>query len=80
MLPAKDGYAIGPKWCIADMVVAPYLVRIEMLMRHDLGAYAAGDGKRALESIQDEKFARYNRYVSDLKAQPAFQATWDEVK
>ena len=79
MLPAEGGYAVGSKWCIADMAVAPFLVRVEMLMKHDLGVYAAGEGKKALEILNGGKFVRYNRYVEDLKAQPAFKATWDEV-
>jgi glutathione S-transferase len=79
-LPGKDGFAVGGKWCIADMAAAPFLARIEMLLKHDLGTYPVGEGKKTFEALHAEKFARYRRYLEDLKAQPSFKATWDEVR
>jgi glutathione S-transferase len=79
-LPATDGYAIGATWCIADMVVSPFLVRLEMFLQHELGRFAIGEGKKTLEVLKSEKFARYDRYIQDIKNHPVFKTTWDEVR
>ena len=79
MLPAETGFATGDKWCIADMAVAPFLALWEMLLAHELGHYPPGDGKKTLAVLHGKQFARYNRYVVDLMAQPSFKANWDEV-
>ncbi|EKM51495.1 uncharacterized protein PHACADRAFT_261658 [Phanerochaete carnosa HHB-10118-sp] len=76
-LPAS-GFATGEKWTSADMAVAPFLVRIFFFLENDLGVYPAGEGKKTLEVLRDEKFARLNKYLEDLKAQSSFKATWDE--
>ena len=79
LLPAEDGYAVGPRWCMADMAVVPMLVRIELLLKHDMGKYPEGEGRKTYETLRGGKFARYHRYLEDVKAQPSMRATWDEV-
>ena len=79
LLPAT-GFAAGEKWSIADIVAAPFLVRIVMLLNNDLGKYPVGEGKKTLEVLRGAKFNRFNKYLEDLKAQPSFKATWDEVR
>ncbi|EKM49075.1 uncharacterized protein PHACADRAFT_265855 [Phanerochaete carnosa HHB-10118-sp] len=76
-LPAT-GFAVGEKWTIADIAIAPFLARIFLLLENDLGVYPAGDGKKTLEILRGEKFARLNKYYEDVKAQSSFKATWDE--
>ncbi|GJE97137.1 glutathione transferase omega [Phanerochaete sordida] len=78
-LPADKPFAVGDKWCIADMAAAPFLARIVLLLEQDLGVYPAGEGVKTLAVIRGEKYARLNKYIEDVKAQPSFKATWDEA-
>ena len=79
LLPAT-GFAAGEKWSIADIAVAPIFARIVMLLGNDLGRYPVGEGKKTLEVLRGAKFDRFNKYLEDLKAQPSFKTTWDEVR
>ncbi|KAI0350035.1 thioredoxin-like protein [Trametes cingulata] len=72
-----EGFAIG-EWSIADMAAAPFLARIDLLLRHDLGRFPVGEGLRVHKVLQGERFARLRKYLEDIKACPSFKATWDE--
>ncbi|EKM51525.1 uncharacterized protein PHACADRAFT_212170 [Phanerochaete carnosa HHB-10118-sp] len=76
-LPAT-GFAVGEKWNIANITITPFLACIFLLLKNNLGVYPAGDGKKTLEILCGEKFARLSKYFEDLKAQPSFKAVWDE--
>lgn len=76
-LPAT-GFAVG-EWSNADSAVAPFLLRAELLLKNDLGAYPAGEGKKIYEALQGAQFARLRQYLKDVKEHPSIQATWDEV-
>ncbi|KAI0360316.1 thioredoxin-like protein [Trametes cingulata] len=72
------GFAIG-EWSIADAAAAPFLVRIELLLKHDLGTFPEGEGLRVLQLLQEPKFARVMQYLEDCKSRPSVKSTWDEV-
>ena len=74
----ETGFAVG-EFSIADVAAAPFLVRILLLLEHDIGRYPAGDGKKTFEALQRPRFARLSKYIADLKARPSFQASYDEV-
>lgn len=74
----ETGFAVG-EFSIADVAAAPFLVRILLLLEHDIGRYPAGDGKKTFEALQKPRFARLSKYIADLKARPSFQASYDEV-
>ncbi|PIL28264.1 hypothetical protein GSI_09676 [Ganoderma sinense ZZ0214-1] len=78
LLPPAGGFAVG-EWSTADIAAAPYLVRILMLLKHDIGKYPVGEGKKTMEVLRGPKFARIMQYVEDAKAWPSFRATWDEA-
>ena len=77
LLPA-EGFAAG-EWSLADMAVGPFLARMWLFLEHDLGKGTVEDGRAALRELKGPRFARLRRYLDDVKAQPSFQATWDEV-
>ncbi|GJE97136.1 glutathione transferase omega [Phanerochaete sordida] len=78
-LPAHTRFAAGDAWSIADMAAAPFVAVVVFLLEHDFGTYPAGEGARTLARVRGERFARLNRWFEDVRAQPSFKATWDEV-
>ena len=80
LLP-PEGYAIGPQFTIADAAVTPFFARLEVIFEEDIGAFDAGVGLKTLEILNtDPKFARYRRYLADLKARESFKKTFDRVR
>ncbi|PIL28265.1 hypothetical protein GSI_09677 [Ganoderma sinense ZZ0214-1] len=78
LLPPTSGFAVG-EWSIADVAVGPYLVRMLMLLEHEIGKYPVGEGRKVLETLRGPRFVRVMKYVEDVKAWPSFRATWDEA-
>ncbi len=74
----ETGFAVG-EFSIADVAAAPFLARIMLLLENDIGKYPVGEGKKAFEALQKPKFARLMKYITDLKARPSFQASYDHV-
>ena len=58
LLPAK-GFVVGD-FSIADIAIAPFLARIELLLSNDLGAWPAGkgEGTKILSTLQQPKLTR----------------------
>ncbi|KAI0707577.1 hypothetical protein C8T65DRAFT_740355 [Cerioporus squamosus] len=77
LLP-ETGLAVGA-WSIADVAVAPFLVRIPMLLEHNIGKQSAEDGKKTMIAPHEPRFARIMKYIEDAKAWPSFTATFDEA-
>lgn len=79
LLPA-EGFAVGPEFTIADASIAPFLARMEVSLKNDLGAFEEGAGLNAWKILQnDENYARLRKYFDDLKARESFKQTFDEV-
>ena len=81
-LPAIDSlHAIGDQYTIADVAVAPFLGRLEILFSNDLGKYPPGEGKKVDEVLRtDAKYARYREYWGNLKSRKSFEKTFDAVR
>lgn len=79
LLPAK-GFVIG-EFSIADIAVAPFLARLELLLANDLGAWPAGrgEGPKIIGLLQQPKLARIWEYWKELQTRPSFVATFDKV-
>jgi glutathione S-transferase len=80
LLPS-EGFAVGgPEFTIADASVAPFLARMEVLLKNDVGAYDEGAGHAAWGTFQtDDKYARIRKYFDDIKGRKSFKTTFDEV-
>ncbi|KAI0703253.1 hypothetical protein C8Q76DRAFT_802082 [Earliella scabrosa] len=77
LLP-ETGFAVGA-WSLADVAFAPVLLRFETAMKHEIGLYPVGEGKRALGTLSSPRFARLARYLEDVKARPSVKATFNEA-
>ncbi|KAJ7822597.1 glutathione S-transferase [Mycena leptocephala] len=62
----------------ADIAITPFLARMEVWLKNDIGAYKEGEGKKASESFfSGDRFARLVKYFDALKARESFKATFD---
>ncbi|TFY69787.1 hypothetical protein EVG20_g3005 [Dentipellis fragilis] len=78
LLPPGSGFAVGD-FSIADAAVAPFIGRLEVYLRNDLGMFAAGEGPKMYKEIfESAEFARLQQYWKDVVARPSFKATFDE--
>ncbi|KAI0336580.1 hypothetical protein GY45DRAFT_1365564 [Cubamyces sp. BRFM 1775] len=72
------GFLVG-KWSNAESAAAPFLVRVDMMLKYDIGAYSKEDGSKVLEAYQGPRYDRLAKYIVDIKESPIFRTTWDEV-
>ncbi|TFY69786.1 hypothetical protein EVG20_g3006 [Dentipellis fragilis] len=80
LLPPGGGFAVGPEFSIADAVVAPFLGRIELYLRTDIGKFPAGEGPKLYKQVfEGVEFARLQQYWQDISARASFKATYDEA-
>lgn len=76
----KGSFAVGDEFTIADASIAPFLGRLEVFLKNDIGAYEPGLGTKAWNILQsDHKYARYRKYFASIKSRDSFKATFDEV-
>ena len=95
MHPARAGPALGGEtegeeegeeegewsaWGFADLAVAPFLVRVPMLLENEFGTFPLGEGRKALEELRGPRFERLMAYIERARAWPMFQKTYDEVR
>ncbi|CAA7257398.1 unnamed protein product [Cyclocybe aegerita] len=78
LLP-PEGFAVG-EWTIADAAVTPFFARAEVALKNDVGKYAEGQGKAVWTKLEsDPKFARFRKYLADVKSRASFKETFDEA-
>jgi len=76
LLPPDGGFAVGKEFTIADAAIAPFLGRLEVVLK---GVVDDEQGVKTLQRLQtDPKFERYRRYWADLKARESYKKTFDE--
>ncbi|KAI0336579.1 thioredoxin-like protein [Cubamyces sp. BRFM 1775] len=75
---APNGFALGEQWTNADSAVAPFLVRIDLMLKNDIGKFPQSEGLKVLEVYQGPKFARLTKYIEDIRESSLFKGTWDE--
>ncbi|KAL0957906.1 hypothetical protein HGRIS_000087 [Hohenbuehelia grisea] len=80
MHPDHTKLIVGSDLTIADASFIPLAWRFEVLMKHDIGSYPAGEGIKAYKTYADDpKFARLRAYLAVVKARPDFQLFNDEA-
>lgn len=79
LLPPQ-GFAVGD-FSIADIAIAPFLARLELLLTNDFGAWPAGSGEgpRILSLLQQPKLARLWEYARAVLSRPSVASTLDKV-
>ncbi|KAF7348708.1 Glutathione S-transferase [Mycena venus] len=76
LLPEDKKYAVGDEYTAADIAITPFLARMEVWMKNDIGAYKEGEGKKASEYFFGSgRFKRFVKYFEDIKARESFKAT-----
>ncbi|KAJ7677208.1 glutathione S-transferase [Mycena rosella] len=78
LLPADKPFVVGDQYTAADIAITPFLARMEVSLKNDIGAYKAGEGTKAAEYFfESGRFARLVKYFDALKARESFKATFD---
>jgi glutathione S-transferase len=75
LLPADKKFAFGDELTAADIALAPFLIRSEIVFTH-----IRGDSDGFWKTLQTDKYARFWKYFQDLKAHPVIAGTYDEVR
>ncbi|KAI0747180.1 thioredoxin-like protein [Daedaleopsis nitida] len=76
---AEAVFAVG-EWSIADVAVAPFLLRMRMMLEHEIGKYPMGEGRKTIEELETPKFARMKEYMEAVGSRPSVLATWNEAQ
>lgn len=79
LLPENGKYALGDAFTIADIAIAPFFPRMEVVLANDLGKYPVGEAIKVYNTLRnDPKYAKYRRYADALKERESFKNTFDE--
>jgi len=81
LLPLNEKWAVGDQFSIADVAVAPFFARLDVVLKNGFRSLATGDDDgtsyKAFQS--DPKYARFNKYFQDVLARDTVKATFDEA-
>ncbi|KAG8747008.1 hypothetical protein FRC10_002807 [Ceratobasidium sp. 414] len=78
-LPRNSTFFGGDKPNVADISVAPFLARIQLQLKHDLGMFPEGEGLKLYNVLfKDERFHVLKEYINALMARESFKKTFDE--
>ncbi|KAJ6582522.1 glutathione S-transferase [Mycena vulgaris] len=78
LLPADKPFAVGNQFTAADIALAPFLARMEVALKNDIGVFKAGEGTQAAEYFfSGGRFARLVKYFDAIKARESFKTTFD---
>ncbi|KAI0699166.1 hypothetical protein C8T65DRAFT_729108 [Cerioporus squamosus] len=78
LLP-ETGFAVGI-WSMADVAIAPFLVRLPMQLENDIGKQSTEEGNKMLRALREPRFTRMMTYIQEVKQRPSWKATYDEVE
>ncbi|TFY78988.1 hypothetical protein EWM64_g5023 [Hericium alpestre] len=74
----KGTFAVSDDFTIADVALAPFLGRIELLTREDVGLFKEGEGRKVWQEIfEGPRFKRVQDYFKAVSSRPSFKATFD---
>jgi glutathione S-transferase len=79
LLSEEGPYALGKDFTIADVSIAPFLGRIHLLSKEDVGAYADGEGKKVYDVLQGDRYKKLKEYAEVLFARPSYTKTFPAV-
>ncbi|KAJ6542517.1 thioredoxin-like protein [Mycena vulgaris] len=78
LLPADKQFAVGNQFTAADIALAPFLARMEVALKNEIGAFKAGEGTKAAEYFfSGGRFARLVKYFDAIKGRESFKTTFD---
>ncbi|KAK1220706.1 hypothetical protein PQX77_016532 [Marasmius sp. AFHP31] len=74
----KSKFAVGNRFSVADIAVAPFIARLQTALTNDLGLFEAGEGKKLWDWVQsDPKFERFRKYSEAILERESFKTTYD---
>jgi len=67
-------YALGKEWTVADTAIAPFVGRLYLLAKNDIGNWTPGNGPKFLSKL--ESLEKWEKYAQALLARPSFQESF----
>lgn len=75
LLPAEGPYFLGSRFTLADILVAPFMGRLDAYGRHGI---APAGGLTVAAIANDPEYARFRAYLDAITARESWKTTWDE--
>ncbi|EJU04188.1 glutathione S-transferase C-terminal-like protein [Dacryopinax primogenitus] len=73
-LDPQGPYALGKEWTIADTAIAPFVGRLYLIAKEDIGAWEAGTGPKLLQQL--EQVPHWDRYAKALLARDSYKESF----
>ena len=54
-------FAVSDDFTIADAAIAPFLARLKVALKNDIGAYKEDEGKKTWEVYHSDRFAKLRK-------------------
>ncbi|KAJ7148120.1 hypothetical protein C8R43DRAFT_889144 [Mycena crocata] len=80
LLPVDKIFAVGDEFTAADIAIAPFLARMEVWLKNDIGAFKEVRTAPPSVSFGGQRFVRLVKYFDAIKARESFRTTFDAVR
>ncbi|KAF9230466.1 hypothetical protein BU15DRAFT_83598 [Melanogaster broomeanus] len=70
-------FAVGERYTIADAAIVPFIVRLELASKTDLGKFAPGMGIRLGEELKAPRYERFRKYMDCTLERESTKKTFD---
>ncbi|KAH7909386.1 glutathione S-transferase [Hygrophoropsis aurantiaca] len=79
LLPDAAGkFAVGDTYTIADATLIPFIVRLTITYKNDIGKFSAGEGHRLGAELQKPQYAKFMQYSHSMLERQSTKDTYDE--
>ncbi|KAH7909603.1 glutathione S-transferase [Hygrophoropsis aurantiaca] len=79
LLPDAAGkFAFGDTYTIADATLVPFVLRLTISAKHDLGKFTTGEGHQLEAELQKPKYAKFIQYSHAMLERQSTKDTHDE--
>ncbi|EJD05528.1 uncharacterized protein FOMMEDRAFT_165926 [Fomitiporia mediterranea MF3/22] len=78
LLTDDKKFAVSDDLTIADAAIAPFLARVFLSTKNDLGNFAPGEGRKVFEVLNSPRFSKLTNYYKRIEARESFKSTFDE--
>lgn len=80
LLPDGTKYAIGEEFSLADVAIAPWLARLELVLENDIfGKVGKGAGLKMFEVYNSTKYDKLRAYSKRVQERPSVKKTYLRV-
>ncbi|KIK97276.1 hypothetical protein PAXRUDRAFT_238921 [Paxillus rubicundulus Ve08.2h10] len=70
-------FAVGERFTIADATIVPFIARLELASKTDLGRFEAGMGLGFGEELKAPKYEKFRKYMDQMLERESTKKTFD---